>query len=705
MSHPQTRPDEATIIKQVRETHKPDGRNINVRSTFDVVQNILSSQTATGKTMEEQLHQPDHDTTEVLFKIKELSYQMTSKWSGDGDLHVMRINLLNMLSPYEWEAKAVMILAAFANNHGDQCILSKVSNTNGLAKRVCLLKQISTASAPGTKTTSDNDKQRMSSDVESSIKSFLNLTKIMLDLKECPPHFIRQYLDSHLPPKAIAHITQAVLVWALKLNSSGLAGSKTPDEPLALLKELQDTLNDCHKKIEDKEIQESYEALKLAFSGTDHSDNKHVLKLMFNVKDEQKIMPLKNGETKAEVKVDDLQTDNNVLLLISSGLDISKERAAYLGKVYKDYHPKGHEMIWIPVVNAPNKFWTAEKMNEFESLRALMGFYAVNDPRKSVGPGVHKYVEEDLFQAGEKDFFRIGKEPIVVVLDYKGNFVHKNAMGMILAWGAEASPFDTYKEECLWRVETWGTALVAGTIDPIRQWINASTTQGAGKNLIFLYGGNDIGWARTFNAEVKSSLSSDIEPKMIYVGKNKEVRAMEEGESLDGPSTWLFWARLKSMLLSRIYYLKKTSSKEANDEIVEGLKNLLAHEAPGEIGGWSLLCTKDKVVRCGDGAKMLKVVTDYGTWKGNVKDDKDFHQAFEEYYNNLLFTPEHQHYCGLEYPYYELECPIPFISIIPEKEKCPDCSMDMYKLITLSCCHHHDDYDVQEKREDDAIKQ
>nr|GMD09169.1 protein SIEVE ELEMENT OCCLUSION B-like [Ipomoea batatas] len=101
-----------------------------------------------------------------------------------------------------------------------------------------------------------------------------------------------------------------------------------------------------------------------------------------------------------------------------------------------------------------------------------MGFYSVKDPRKSVAAGLHKYVEEDLFQAGEKDdFFRIGKEPIVVVLDYKGKFVHKNAMGMILAWGADASPFDTYKEECMWRDETWGTALMAATIHPIRQWV------------------------------------------------------------------------------------------------------------------------------------------------------------------------------------------------------------------------------------------
>lgn len=152
---------------------------------------------------------------------------MTSKWSVDGDLHVMTINLLNMLSSYEWEAKAVMILAAFANNHGDQCILTRVSNRNGLAKRVSLLKQ-STAAPPGTKTTSDDNKQQIPSDVELSIKSSLNLTKLMLELKECPPDIIKGYLDSDLRPKAISHITQAVLAWASQFNSSDtdLAASK-----------------------------------------------------------------------------------------------------------------------------------------------------------------------------------------------------------------------------------------------------------------------------------------------------------------------------------------------------------------------------------------------------------------------------------------------------------------------------------------------
>lgn len=100
---------------------------------------------------------------------------------------------------------------------------------------------------------------------------------------------------------------------------------------------LQALLNDCHKKIglicckfhstiyvtetcmhatpknfmvlsmfymyvgaEEKEVQESYEALKRAFSRTDQSDNKDILKLLFNVKDEQN-MPLYHGETKEEV--------------------------------------------------------------------------------------------------------------------------------------------------------------------------------------------------------------------------------------------------------------------------------------------------------------------------------------------------------------------------------------------------------------------
>lgn len=54
------------------------------------------------------------------------------------------------------------------------------------------------------------------------------------------------------------------------------------------------------------------------------------------------------------MKVDDLQTDKNVLLLISSGLEISKERAAYLGKVYKDCHQKVTSLLEFIIIITAN---------------------------------------------------------------------------------------------------------------------------------------------------------------------------------------------------------------------------------------------------------------------------------------------------------------------------------------------------------------
>nr|GMC46305.1 protein SIEVE ELEMENT OCCLUSION B-like [Ipomoea batatas] len=645
MSHPLVLPHEDTIRKQVLETHKPanDGRrNINVGRILDVVHNIIlnTHAAAAGTTLEQQLRQPlEYDNNQLLFKIQQLSCQVGSEWSGDVGLYVMTINLLRMLSTYEWEAKAVMLLAAFAKNHGDQCIFTHQSRR--LAKKVWLLKQ-STAPHPNDTTTFDDDDRQRT--IVGSINSILNLTKRMLELKQLPPEFIPLSLDTDILSSTVYHITQAVLVCASLLKSLGVPRSQD------------------------------------------------ILKLLFNVKDDQN-MPLYRGETKTEAELDVIPTDKNVLLVISSGLDISKERAEYLGKVYKDCQ-QNHGMIWIPVVNGRREFWSAEKVNEFESFRAVMGFYSVKDPRKAVAAGLHKYVEEDLFQAGEKDdFFRIGKEPIVVVLDYKGKFVHKNAMGMILAWGADASPFDTYKEECMWRDETWGTALMAATIHPIRQWMNAKP-QGANKEcLFFLYGGNDIELVQQFKIDVEKSPSSDYEPRILYVGRNKEVRSsITPSDCLDEPSTWLFYTRLQSTLLSRMHYLSKFGlNKVGHDNILRLFKKLVAYKSLGETGGWCLLCTKDDVIRCTNEATMLTLLTEY---KNNGKEliAKDNDNHFDDVVIRL--NPSNSFSSLYHPPCCELEYPTTFTEI-PESEMCPVCYTYMYKLITFACCHGHDEYDLE----------
>lgn len=215
--------------------------------------------------------------------------------------------------------------------------------------------------------------------------------------------------------------------------------------------------------------------------------------------------------------------------------------------------------------------------------------------------------------------------------------------------------------------------------------INANP-HGAKKDYIFLYGGNDIEWVRQLKKEIENLRLLDIEPRMVYVGRNREVRSSNApSDCLDDLSAWLFWTRLKSMFLSRMHYLSKASViKKDDDKIIKGLKKLLAYKALGEIGGWCLVCTKDMVILCENEPKMLEF-----SYK---KDQKEFVE------NNICL--HHSPCCELEYPS-ELEYPTTFTEI-PESEKCPDCDTDMYKLITFMCFHDHDNNDLEEKEEDDA---
>nr|GMC84934.1 protein SIEVE ELEMENT OCCLUSION B-like [Ipomoea batatas] len=97
--------------------------------------------------------------------------------------------------------------------------------------------------------------------------------------------------------------------------------------------------------------------------------------------------------------------------------------------------------------------------------------------------------------------------------------------------------------------------------------------------------------------------------------------------------------------------------------------------------GWAVLSKGQKVVVCGQGAKMLRVINEYESWKENIA-LKSFDQAFKDYYNKTLHTccSSNSHSCcAFEYPITLKE--------IPKKEKCPECFHDMQKFVTFTCYH------------------
>nr|GMC88863.1 protein SIEVE ELEMENT OCCLUSION B-like [Ipomoea batatas] len=245
--------------------------------------------------------------------------------------------------------------------------------------------------------------------------------------------------------------------------------------------------------------------------------------------------------------------------------------------------------------------------------------------------------------------------------------------------------FTSERENALWKKERdWSLGLVVGDIEEnLTQWIRD-------EKYICLYGGNDIKWVREFTSKLREvSYKTGQWMELIYVGKNEKVRARIQVELmshvLQSPyDAWRFRTRLQSALLSRINYLNASNwhGDECDDEIAKGFKKLLGYECKGKtMKEWALLSKGQNVAVCGHGAKMLRVINEFKSWKEDLA-FKSFDQAFKDYYNKTLHTSSSSNShscCAFEYPI--------TLKRIPTKEKCPECFHDMQKLVTFTCYH------------------
>jgi hypothetical protein len=146
-----------------------------------------------------------------------------------------------------------------------------------------------------------------------------------------------------------------------------------------------------------------------------------------------------------------------VLLLISD-LDISHDEILILSHMtQKSQRPAEaqYEVIWLPILDrltVSNKANTAK----FEHLQSMMPWYTVLDPW-IIESAVIKYI---------KEVWHFAKMSILVSLDQQGRVVSQNALHMLWIWGNSAFPFNSEKEEALWKSETWRIELLVDAIDP-----------------------------------------------------------------------------------------------------------------------------------------------------------------------------------------------------------------------------------------------
>ncbi|XP_071711702.1 protein SIEVE ELEMENT OCCLUSION B-like [Rutidosis leptorrhynchoides] len=685
--------DDDVIMRQVLGTHLPDGTDVDVKPLLNIVEDILHHSTINADpissdtdTNGDKLDVKSHHTNVVVILnslshiIDKLASEMALKCLTGEDGHTTSLALFHTVGNFHWDAKLVLTLAAFALNYGEFWLLAQIYSSNQLAKSMAILKQVPTImehTAPL--------KPRFDA-LNKLIHSVLELTNCIVQFKDLPSMYITPDNPAmasavNTIPTAVYWNVRGIITCAAQVatltsmgHEYGIASTELKSWELSTLtlkinhihEFLKKQLESCRVVVGDKKETEFRRSFSHLFE-TIHIDNMKILKVLISPKDD--IQPLFDGSNQKRVSLEMLRR-RNVLLLIS-GLEMSPDELSILDEIYNESRTQGtitgppYEVVWVPIVD-PAVQYNDAMHKKFEEMRNRMPWFSVYHP--SI---IDKAVIRSI---GDRWHFR--NKPILVVLDPQGRELSPNAIHMMWIWGTNAFPFTSNKEELLWRDETWRLELLVSGMDPtILNWIKDD-------KYIILYGGDDIEWIRKFTNTARAmAKAARIPLEIIYVGKSKKkekVRKTISTISIEKLSyfwqqstlMWFFWARLESMLYSKIQLNK---ADDHQDIMMQQIKKLLSYD---KDGSWALLSKGSKILTNGHGTTMMQAQVDFDLWKEDIS-SKGFDVAFTEYHDKLHVAANNC--CRFEFAI--------GAGRIPESMTCPECHRSMEKYISFSCCH------------------
>ncbi|KAB1219112.1 hypothetical protein CJ030_MR3G008421 [Morella rubra] len=208
------------------------------------------------------------------------------------------------------------------------------------------------------------------------------------------------------------------------------------------------------------------------------------------------------------VKIDVIERKH--LLLVFSGLDLSNQDNSILKSVSDEIreYKKEYEIVWIPVPEVEPPF-TNETETKFKKLQEKMSWYTLQQLSTVFGID---YIKKE---------WKFDTNPIVVVINPRGQVEHTNAFNMIKLWGVKAFPFTPTRETVLVSESDLSVTWIS-LGQELRDWVK----QG---DYIFLYGGNNE-WIKEFDgiatalANNENITAAKIFPKS-FSAKRGEQRA------------------------------------------------------------------------------------------------------------------------------------------------------------------------------------
>ncbi|KAL2325101.1 hypothetical protein Fmac_024159 [Flemingia macrophylla] len=640
--NPLTMSDEQ-ILDQIYSTHVHSDTKFDVDSLFTLVENTLRRTTnIVDNVVQGSQASLEHIDDKIpqfnspLCTLKQISSEMSCKPPSEEVAHKTTLSILNKLSNYEWDAKAVLTLAAFALEYSEFWFLAQYQPTDPLAKSIGILKRVPVLTKPAAL---QKNRQAIV-ELNTLVKATLQVIELMFELEKLTTYNIKDVpqLGPAIEQVPVDVYWAIITIVVIVTQIDCLTTESEHKQELApygqkiniILSKLRKQITLCRQQIEEVEYHR-----KLTKFFQTPTEVMEVFKFLIFNKDAPQ--PLYDGATKTTVDISVLKK-KNVYLFISS-LDITVEHISVLRPVYDSIKTNDqYKIVWIPIVEE----WTEPLRKKFEILKSKMPWYVVQHFGSIAG---YKYIKE------EWHFKKT--TPMVVVLNPQGKVQHTNAFHLIQAHGTRAFPFTRWNEEQINQEYNWVGSVVGGIHPDVNKWIKE-------QKYIFFYGGNDKEWIQQFTKYV-TAIAND--PVIKDAKISIELFCVEKE---DKSFVKRFWSNIESLFVTKVH--------KTVDAVTQEVQKMLSYK---NETGWALLSKGPAVVVSGHGTTILKTVAEFEKWKELVI-KKGFEFSLKEYHEKIVSTT---HRCS------HLELPN-VAGKLPETVKCPDCPRTMEIFISYKCCHN-----------------
>ncbi|KAF8016400.1 hypothetical protein BT93_H1801 [Corymbia citriodora subsp. variegata] len=557
--------------------------------------------------------------------INELCYQITCK-ARNNDVHQTMASLLNTLSSFSWDVKAVLTLLALSVYYAEHWRLAQIEESDDLLSITAMLRG---SHAIG----KSSDTQR--------IKAFValnNLIKLTLEFTKCAVEFVSYSNDfgeiSASVDTSARFYYIIVIILGCSVQFSGLISMSneflgqdlwTFSDRVTMkyesFKQEVENLRERHAE------QISYQKIKKIFKRC--TDIVELMAALFCTKND--FSTVYHCCKRTTVTVEKFKS-KNVMLLISD-LNLSDEDLGTLTSIYSEcnFQCSNYKIMWVPIVEEHNEVM----QKKFLDKRSEMRWYTSNS---MVSKSAAKFIRKK---------WQFRQQTKVVVLNQQGKVVNMDAMAMIRLWGKEAFPFTESKGKELWNRQgiNWLKLVVNNTIFPdVEQSFER-------EELIFLYGsGEDLQTVQKIEKHLKEINGYLVPYKALNISNKREQ----------------FLTRLESCLS-----LKMQASSDVYDSLAQELLELYTNYK--QCSGFAVITRGSSVVVNTRLMDFETVLSQHQKW---VTQAQAFEVLFKRYYNEVVRKPRCHHFY------------IPnLVGGIPECIKCAKCSRYMKTAVTYECCH------------------